>query len=108
MNYAKALWMGNIENGMNEESIKAIYKKISILYYILDIIPTKINIKLRDNQKKGYCFVEFASQNIANKVFQNYNGKKINNFTMMLNPANPKNKNNMDNKIYTVSIIYYY
>jgi hypothetical protein len=58
MNTSNTLWMGDIENWMEEEHVFNIFKEISILFYIYTIPETNVkSVKLiRDRttgQKQG-------------------------------------------------------
>lgn len=63
------LWMGDIENWMDENYVKDLYKSIA------NVISVKLMKK--NGLSIGYCFVEFESPQIANYVLENYNGKTI-------------------------------
>ena len=98
MNSSRTLWMGNIENWMNKKFILSIFESISKnslinLYKILDIIPIKINLLIKED-KKSSCFIEFDSQKTASTVLRKYNNQTINNVKLKLNWVNSHNSNN--------------
>ena len=117
MNSSRTLWMGNIENWMNKKFILSIFESISkkIIYLpskILDIIPIKINLLIKED-KKSSCFIEFDSQKTASAVLKKYNNQTINNVKLKLNWVNSHNSNNKNkeqNNInkYTVYLFYNY
>ena len=81
----------------------------SVLYYYkLDIKPIRVSIKIREKPLKGFCFVEFENQSIAEKILIEENGKTINDFVLKLNKVNQLQKahqdyNNSGNSKYTVT-----
>jgi RNA recognition motif-containing protein len=78
MNTSKStLWMGNIENWMTH----------SYLYDLLkssNIYPNKITIKNYPN-KRGCAFLEFNTQEQAEFILNNFNGKIFNNLELKFN-----------------------
>lgn len=64
-----SLWMGDIENWMDENYIKDFYKNIA------NVVSVKLMKK--EGLSIGYCFVEFESPQIAAYVLENYNGKSV-------------------------------
>ena len=73
---SRSLWIGEIENWMDEN-----YISNNFLHYGYKIKSVKI---IRDKNTKtavGYGFVEFASPELAKEVLQNLNGKLIPNTT---------------------------
>ncbi len=93
----KTLWMGNLANWMDSNSLAEFLQKSNIH-------PQKINIKNLTNNKKC-AFLEFCSNNIAEKILNKYNGKIINGIKFNLNWSNApitKNNNNSITK-FTVS-----
>ncbi len=98
MNSSRTLWMGNIENWMNKKFILSIFESISKnllikLYKILDIIPIKINLLIKED-KKSSCFIEFDCPKTASTVLKKYNNQTINNVKLKLNWVNSHNSNN--------------
>ena len=63
-----------------------------------------IRILFKEENKKGSAFIEFETSEIAKKVLKEYNGKKVNNFVLLLNwtKLNKKKVNIHPQKIYTV------
>ena len=88
MDPLKTLWMGNIENWMDENYINQILNSINIK-------PIKIRI-LQNENPKSCCFIEFEFPEIANFILQKYNGYKLKDFEVKLNKVN--NKNNKKEK----------
>ena len=75
--YHKTLWMGNIEPWMNISFLSSMLNEI-------DICPQKIILKNPSN-KRGCAFLEFKTQEQADKIFNNFKGKKINNLELKFN-----------------------
>lgn len=71
-----SLWMGDIENWMDENYIKDFYKNIA------NVVSVKLMKK--EGISIGYCFVEFESPQIAAYVLENYNGKSVQGSTKVL------------------------
>ncbi len=69
----RTLWMGDLESYMDEEFVRNLYGT--------DVQPHISQIKIiRDRssgQPAGYGFVEFASNEVAKSVLQNYSGRNI-------------------------------
>ena len=81
---SRSLWIGEIENWMDEK-----YISNNFLHYGYRVKSVKI---IRDKNTKtvvGYGFVEFITPEIAKEVLQNLNGKLIPNSqkTFKLNSA---------------------
>lgn len=95
----KTLWMGNLPNWIEIDSLANFLQKA-------DIYPQKINIKNLTNNKKC-AFLEFCSNNIAEKILNKYNGKIINGIKFILNWSNaPVTKYNTNSITkFTVSIL---
>ena len=70
MEQSRTLWMGNIENWMNENYINQILTSLKLK-------PIKIRIFQNDNPK-SCCFIEFESPETADFVLEKYNGLKLN------------------------------
>lgn len=105
MEQSRTLWMGNIENWMDENYINQILNS-------LNLKPIKIRILQNDNPK-SCCFIEFESPEIADFVLENYNGLKLkNDLILNLRRVNPKKKDNNNlikeqndnNKKYTIYV----
>lgn len=63
------IWMGDIDPWMDEVFVKNIF---------LSIAPVKsIKVMKKNGQSIGYGFIEFDSEEVANYVLTNYNGKPI-------------------------------
>ena len=76
MEQSRTLWMGNIENWMNENYICQLLNSINLN-------PIKIRILQNDNPK-NCCFIEFDCPETADFVLEKYNGLKINNLILHL------------------------
>lgn len=44
-----------------------------------------IRILFKEENRKGSAFIEFETSEIAQKVLKEYNGKKVNDFILLLN-----------------------
>ena len=86
MDPLKTLWMGNIENWMNENYICQLLNSINLN-------PIKIRILQNDNPK-NCCFIEFDCPETADFVLEKYNGLKINNLILHLKRVISKKKEN--------------
>ena len=75
--YHKTLWMGNIEPWMNHIFLTSLLNSINIF-------PKKTIIKNPQN-KRGCAFLEFNTQEQAQTVLNNFNGKIVNNFQLKFN-----------------------
>ena len=75
--YHKTLWMRNIEPWMNQTFLTSFLNSINIF-------PQKTIIKNPQN-KRGCAFLEFNTQEQAQTVLNNFNGKIINNFQLKFN-----------------------
>ena len=73
----KTLWMGNIEPWMNISFLSSLLNSI-------EIFPQRIIMKNPPN-KRGCAFLEFKTQELAENVLNNFNGKKINNLELKFN-----------------------
>ena len=73
----KTLWLGNIESWMDSYYIKETLKQ-------LGIFPIKITIKAK-NGKRGCAFLEFNTQEQAEYILNNFNGKIFNNLELKFN-----------------------
>jgi RNA recognition motif-containing protein len=73
----KTLWMGNIESWMNQAFLIALLSSINIF-------PQRIIVKNPPN-KRGCAFLEFNTQEQAQLVLNNFNGKIINNLELKFN-----------------------
>ena len=71
------LWMGNIEPWMNISFLSSILNEVNIF-------PQRIILKNPSN-KRGCAFLEFRTQEQAENVLNNFNGKKINNLELKFN-----------------------
>jgi len=92
MDLAKTVWMGNINNYMDENSIRNLIKPLNNKI-------VKINIMRRNNNINGFALIEFNSNKTAKYFIKEYNNKKINGHLFCLNWAkNNYNKNNKENK----------
>ncbi len=104
MEQSRTLWMGNIENWMNENYINQILNS-------LNLKPIKIRILQNDNPK-SCCFIEFESPETADFVLEKYNGLKLNDLILNLRRVNSKKKDNNNlikeqndnNKKYTIYV----
>jgi hypothetical protein len=86
--YCSTLWMGDIENWMEEKHVIAIYDNMSKCSPVtLDILIHNVKIirdRVTGNKQgmifviyAGYCFIDFPSKEVANYVLQTFNGKPI-------------------------------
>ena len=75
--HLKTLWMGNIEPWMNISFLSSLLNSI-------EIFPQRIIMKNPPN-KRGCAFLEFKTQELAENVLNNFNGKKINNLELKFN-----------------------
>jgi RNA recognition motif-containing protein len=91
------LWMGNIEKWMS-------HLYISNLLQSINIYPKRITIK-NYKSKRGCAFLEFSSQETAQKVLVEYNNKEINGIKLKFNWVHSLQEKNNKNKItkFTVS-----
>ncbi len=64
----KSLWIGDIENWMDEGYISNLFNKVG------PVNNVKIMRDKSTGAPLGYGFVEFASQEIAGRVLQLYSG----------------------------------
>ena len=64
----KTLWIGDIENWMNEKDISNLFVQIG------SVANVKIIRDKNSGAPMGYGFVEFASHEVAARVLQLYNG----------------------------------
>ena len=104
MEQSRTLWMGNIENWMNENYINQILNS-------LNLKPIKIRMLQNDNPK-SCCFIEFESPETADFVLEKYNGLKLNDLILNLRRVNSKKKDNNNlikeqndnNKKYTIYV----
>lgn len=69
--------MGNIDSWMTKSYITTLLNK-------MNIFPNKITLKTSQN-KRGCAFLEFESQEEAEDVLINFNGKKIENLELKFN-----------------------
>jgi RNA recognition motif-containing protein len=69
--------MGNIEPWMNISFLSSLLNSI-------EIFPQRIIMKNPPN-KRGCAFLEFKTQELAENVLNNFNGKKINNLELKFN-----------------------
>ena len=69
--------MGNIDSWMTKSYITTLLNK-------MNIFPNKITLKTSQN-KRGCAFLEFESQEKAEDVLINFNGKKIENLELKFN-----------------------
>ena len=86
MEQSRTLWMGNIENWMNENYICQLLNSINLN-------PIKIRILQNDNPK-NCCFIEFDCPETADFILEKYNGLKINNLILHLKRVISKKKEN--------------
>jgi RNA recognition motif-containing protein len=75
--YHRTLWMGNIEPWMNISFLSSILNEINIF-------PQRIILKNPSN-KRGCAFLEFNTRKQAEIIFNNFNGKIINNLQLKFN-----------------------
>ena len=73
----KTLWMGNIESWMNLAFLTSLLNNINIF-------PKKIMIKNPQN-KRGCAFLEFNTQEQAQNILNNFNGKIFKNVELKFN-----------------------
>ena len=83
----KTLWLGNIESWMDYMFLKKFLEEINIF-------PKKISIKTKET-KRGCAFLKFDSNEIAQSVIENNNGKIHRNIEIKLNWVRNKNRLNM-------------
>lgn len=74
---SKTLWMGNIGTWMTKSYLSSELNKINIF-------PTKITLKTTQN-KKGCAFLEFPTNQKAEEILNNFNGKQINSLELRFN-----------------------
>ena len=97
MNSMRTLWMGNIENWMDEKFITKIFKS-------LNATPNKVNIRNSNVEtKRGCAFIEFESQDAAQGILSKYNNTTVEGVTLKLNWVNNSKSLNQSKK-YTVSL----
>ena len=104
----KTLWMGNIESWMNKAFLITLLNSINIF-------PRRIIVKNPPN-KRGCAFLEFNTQEQAEIVLTNFNGKIINNLELKFNCVKTFEEKYSSQKIakFTVScyfltiLIYFY
>ena len=73
----KTLWMGNIEPWMNHTFLTSLLNSINIF-------PKRTIVKNPSN-KRGCAFLEFNTQEQAQLILNNFNGKIINNLELKFN-----------------------
>jgi len=71
------LWMGNIENWMNQAYLYNLLKSVNIF-------PSHIILKNYPN-KRGCAFLEFYSKEAAQNVLNKYNNKTIKGIKLQFN-----------------------
>lgn len=64
----KTLWVGDIENWMDEGYIANLFAKVG------SVVSVKIIRDKNSGAPMGYGFAEFANPEVAGKVLQVYNG----------------------------------
>lgn len=70
------IWIGDIDPWMDETFVRNIF---------INIAPIKsIKVMKKNGQSIGYGFIEFESEEIANYVLSNYNGKSILGYNKLL------------------------
>ena len=96
------LWMGNIENWMNQSYLHNLLKSANIY-------PNRIILKNYQN-KRGCAFLEFFSKEMAEYVLTEYNNKIINGIQLKFNKVHSQEQKFNNSKIikFTVSQIYKY
>lgn len=65
----QTLWIGDIENWMDENYLKEIFKSIAEVKSVKVMKKNGFNI--------GYGFLEFENKETSNYVLENFNGKAI-------------------------------
>ena len=90
MSKESKLWMGNIENWMNEQTIMKVFKEYNFNPKSIQFIKN-VN-KGRSNR---FCFINFFTINEANDALTFLNGKYIPNANLIFNLkwANPNSEN---------------
>ena len=73
----KTLWMGNIEPWMNHTFLTSFLNSINIF-------PRRTIVKNPSN-KRGCAFLEFNTQEQAEYILNNFNGKIFNNLELKFN-----------------------
>ena len=125
----KTLWMGNLDQRVDENYLLNLFsylsksKKISKFQIkTIDIKLISIKIFSKNDYKKSSAFIEFETPEIAQHVLEDYNNKIIRGQFMQFKWAKLKQKshissssvsgdsyiNSNDNKLFTVKIILYY
>jgi len=66
---SKSLWLGDIENWMDETYVTSMFAQIA------PVTGVKIIRDKNSGMPMGYGFVEFTTNEIAAKVLQMYNGQ---------------------------------
>jgi len=115
MDSSKTVWMGNIDNTVNEQFIRKIFKSLSKIFLFIIYIDhkiLKINISRRNHHKNGSAFIEFNSYQSAKSFIQEYNNKIVCGRLLLLNWAKHSNNIKYNNEkenpdFYTVCIIKY-
>ncbi|XP_044134581.1 tRNA selenocysteine 1-associated protein 1 [Bufo gargarizans] len=84
-----SLWMGDIDENMNEASISQAFQSMGESVLSVKIIRNRFTGEL-----SGYCFVEFPSQDSAARCLVNVNGK-------LVPGANPPKRFKLKHALYT-------
>ncbi|XP_069804293.1 tRNA selenocysteine 1-associated protein 1 [Dendropsophus ebraccatus] len=84
-----SLWMGDIDENMNEGSISQAFQAMGESVLSVKIIRNRFTGAL-----SGYCFVEFPSQASASRCLANVNGK-------LVPGANPPKRFKLKHALYT-------
>lgn len=93
----KTLWLGNIESWMDANFLKQFLAENNIF-------PKKISIKAKGT-KRGCAFLKFDSNEIAQSVIENNNGKIHRNIEIKLNWVRDKNRHIIKPIKFTVRLL---
>ena len=96
----RTLWLGNIDQRMNEKYLTNILNE-------LHIYPNKITIKAKGN-KRGCAFLEFDSTKTASMILKLHNNKIYKNFNIKLNWVKSNEKLKEKPLKFTVKFFLYY
>ena len=96
--YHKTLWMGNIEPWMNISFLSSLLNSI-------EIFPQRIIMKNPPN-KRGCAFLEFNTQEQAENILTNFNGKKIHNLQLKFNRVRTLEEKFSSQKIVKFTVSY--
>lgn len=80
------IYVGNLPNGITEDSLKAMFAEFG------EIESAKIITDRDTGRSKGFGFIEMPSNSEADKAIKALNGKFVEGRNIKVNPADPGGK----------------